>query len=65
MTASIEDRLRALSELIRAAEADLTTSQAERHAVMREALAGGMSAYRVAQICGVTQRTVQKVRDAA
>lgn len=69
MTTEMHDdlaaRLRAVSERVRAAESSLGEVQTERHALMREALAAGMTAYRVAQVCGVTARAVHKVRDAS
>lgn len=61
--ASYEPHLAALTQRLRRAEAQVDFHRRLQREAMREAMAAGMSAYRVAQVVGVTQRAVHKVRD--
>lgn len=60
-----DDRLRSLAEKVRALDDDATAARAERDDAIRAALADGMSAYRVAQITGLDERGVGRIRDKA
>lgn len=45
------------------AEAQAETCREAQYTTMRAAIAAGMSAYRVAQLTGMTQRAVHRIRD--
>ena len=47
----------------RIAEAQAETCREAQYTAMRAAIAAGMSAYRVAQLTGMTQRAVHRIRD--
>lgn len=56
--------LRTLHDALLAAEATVTDLRARRDQAIRDAIAGGMSAYRIAQTLGISQPAVAKIRDA-
>lgn len=47
----------------RIAEAQAETCREAQYTAMRAAIAAGMSAYRVAQLTGMTQLAVHRIRD--
>lgn len=64
VSSRIEADLTRLARRRRTAEAALEGIRREQHAAMRRAMDGGMSAYRVAKLSGLTERAVHKIRDA-
>ncbi|MFV0535684.1 MAG: hypothetical protein ACK5MR_18850 [Cumulibacter sp.] len=60
-----EAQLTSAHEKVRSYQDHLDAARDDRDDAIRAAIAEGMSAYRVAQITGLSQRAVHKIRDAA
>lgn len=58
-----EAKLERLADEVRTYDQLAADSRAERDEAIREALAAGMSAYRVSQVTGIDQKRVGKIRD--
>lgn len=60
-----EDLLREHAEDVVAAEERLRLIRDGRDEAIRAAIADGMSMYRIAQVVGISQQAVARIRDAA
>ena len=61
--AALEGQVVRATDRRRIAEAQAETCREAQYTAMRAAIAAGMSAYRVAQLTGMTQRAVHRIRD--
>lgn len=59
-----EDLLRGHAEHVEAAEERLRLFRSGRDEAIRAAIQDGMSMYRIAQIVGISQQSVARIRDA-
>lgn len=59
-----ETQIETAHQTVRGLDARADAARAERDQIIRAAIASGMSAYRVAQITGLTQPAIYKIRDA-
>lgn len=59
-----EDEITAAQQKVRTLTARVDRARADRDEIIRAAIADGMSAYRIAQLTGLTQRAVHMIRDA-
>lgn len=56
------DELVSLADAVRALDAQRDKARLERDKAIRQALRGGMTAYRVAQVTGLDERGVGRIR---
>ena len=57
------DELVSLADAVRALDAQRDHARLERDKAIRQALRGGMTAYRVAQVTGLDERGVGRIRE--
>lgn len=61
---SIEDHILRAHQRVTHAEQTATTARRERDDLIREAIASGTSAYRIAKLLGIQQSAVARIRRA-
>lgn len=64
MSEEVEDTLRESHAALAAAETTVQAERAARDQAIRNAISAGMSMYRIAQIVGISQQAVARIRDA-